>query len=316
MDLRLLRYFLAVAETLHFGRAAQRLYVSQPSLSQQIRKLEADLRLELFVRDRRSVALTAAGTALVGPARDALAAADAVEREARRQLRQQRRELVVGFHTRWADNVVPRVLRAYAGVRPEVTVELRQFDFTDTSAGLRDGTTDAALLHLPIDDAGLRAQPLSQDVRVVMLAEDHPLAGRAGVTVAELVAEGSPWAVPPDDDPVWRDFWSAAAERAALGARPVEPVSQLTQEGLFQLVASGRAIALTYAGMELVYAPPGVAFVPVTDLAPAVLAVAWRAEDRRPDVADFVHAVCTASGPGPGGQEVVRSASPRAVGQH
>jgi DNA-binding transcriptional LysR family regulator len=299
VDLRLLRYFLAVAETLHFGRAAQRLYVSQPSLSQQIRKLEADLRLELFVRDRRSVALTAAGTALVGPARDALAAADAVEREAHRQLRQQRRELVVGFHTRWANNVVPRVLRAYAGVRPEVTVELRQFDFTDTSAGLRSGVTDAALLHLPIDETGLRCQPLSTDARVVMLAEDHALADRTEVTVAQLLADGTPWAVPPDEDPVWRDFWSAAPERAAAGGDLVQRVDQVTQEGLFQVVASGRAIALTYAAMEQAYRPPGVVFVPVAGLTPAVLAVAWRAEDSRSDVGAFVDAVCAAAGDRP-----------------
>jgi DNA-binding transcriptional LysR family regulator len=295
VDLRLLRYFLAVAEELHFGRAAQRLFVSQPALSQQVRKLETDLGIQLFTRDRRRVALTPAGAALVGPARGAVDAAEAFEHQARRQARAQRRELVVGFHTRWPDNVLPRVLRDYAQQRPQVAVELRQYDFTDTSAGLRRGTTDAALLHLPVDAAGLRTQALSRDARVVMLAEDHPLAGRSEVSIAELVADGSPWAVPPDDDPVWRDFWSAAPERAAAGGSDVEPVSQVTQEGLFQVVASGRAVALTYAGMQQIYNPPGVAFVPVADLAPAVLAVAWRAEDDRDDVAAFVDAVCTAT---------------------
>ena len=114
--------------------------------------------------------------------------------------------------------------------------------------------------------------------------------------MAQLLADGTPWAVPPDEDPVWRDFWSAAPERAAAGGDLVQRVDQVTQEGLFQVVASGRAIALTYAAMEQVYRPPGVVFVPVAGLTPAVLTVAWRAEDSRSDVGAFVDAVCAAAG--------------------
>ncbi|HXV94246.1 MAG TPA: LysR substrate-binding domain-containing protein [Pseudonocardia sp.] len=295
VDLRLLRYFLAVAEHLHFGRAAERLYVSQPTLSQQIRKLEAELGIPLFERDRRTVSLTEAGAALVEPARAAVEAGAAFARSAARQSRRRQRRLVVGFHVRWPGNFLPRVMRAYREVRPDVNVVLDQYDFTDTSAGLRSGATDAALVHLPVTGEEIRCQPLWSEPRVVMLAEDHPLADRDHVTVGHLVAAGTAWGVPPDDDPAWRDFWSAAPERAAAGGG-VEPVHALTQEALFQMVSSGRVVALTYASMEEMYRPPGVRFLPVQGIAPAVMAVAWRAEDTRPDVAAFVTAVCRAAG--------------------
>lgn len=123
VDLRLLRYFVAVAEELHFNRAARRLFISQPALSQQIRKLESDLGLPLFVRDRRSVGLTAAGSALLAPAVAAVESAAAFALAARRHAREQRRELVVGFHTRWPDNFLPRVVRAYRELCPDVTVD-------------------------------------------------------------------------------------------------------------------------------------------------------------------------------------------------
>ncbi|WP_433304454.1 LysR substrate-binding domain-containing protein [Actinoplanes sp. CA-030573] len=298
-DLRLLQYFVAVAEELHFGRAAHRLYVSQPALSQQIRKLESDIGVALFVRDRRSVALTDAGSALLEPARATLAAGAAFSIAATHQARAQRSELVVGFHTRWPDNFLPRVLRDYRDMCPHVAVHLRQFDFGDTSAGLRTGETDVALIHLPVSGEEVRYEPLWNERRVIMLADDHPLAGRDEVTIAEVLAHATSWAVPPDDDPLWRDFWSAAPERAAAGGAGVIQIQPMSQEALFQVIAGGSAVALTYAAMEQVYSPPGLRFVPVANIAPAVMAVAWRVGDSRPDVGAFVTAVCrTFSHPG------------------
>lgn len=295
-DLRLLRYFVAVADTLHFGRAAQALYISQPALSQQVRKLEDHLGVRLFTRDRRSVTLTDAGLVLLPQARAAISAGEAFSRAATREARTRHRQLVVGFHTRWADSFLPRALRAYRAVRPDVTVELSQHDFGDTSAGLRTGATDAALLHLPVEPEGLHWQPLSTDRRVVMVAEDHPLALSEETSVPDVLATGTPWAVPLDTDPVWRDFWSAAPERAAAGGADVPRVQPMTHEALFDSVAGGQSVVITYAAMERVYAPPGVRFVPLSDLEPAVLAVAWRVEDTRADVADFVEAVCSTAG--------------------
>ncbi len=295
-DLRLLRYFVAVAETLHFGRAAEVLFISQPALSQQIRKLEEDLGTTLFVRDRRSVRLTDAGRALLPHARAAISAGEAFSRASARESRVQRQQLVVGFHTRWPDNFLPRVLRAYRDVRPHVTVELAQHDFRDTSAGLRAGDSDAALVHLPLQPEGLRWQELSNEPRVVMVAADHPLADRRSATVPDVLASGTPWGIPPDTDPVWRDFWSAAPERAAADGSDVDRVQPMTHESLFDSVAAGQAVAITYASMARVYAPEGVRFVLLSDLTPAILAVAWRAEDTRAHVGDLVTAACEVAG--------------------
>ncbi|MEV1132163.1 LysR substrate-binding domain-containing protein [Agromyces sp. NPDC049794] len=289
-DLRLLRYFVAVAQELHFGRAAQRLFISQPSLSQQIRKFEADIGVALFVRDRRAVALTDAGRELLGPAMAAVEAGEVVSMITRRLRRAQRRQLVVGFHTRWPDNFLPRVLRHFRAARPEVDVELRQYDFSDTSAGLRAADTDVALVHPPLAGNDVRWYPLFSERRVVMLPEDHPLAGRSEVRIAELLDDATAWAVPLDNDPLWRDFWSAARERTEPGWSEVPTVGPLTQEAYFELVASGRAIGLTYAAIDSVYRPPGIRFVPVSDIAVAIRAVAVRADDHRADVAAFVAA--------------------------
>lgn len=128
------------------------------------------------------------------------------------------------------------------------------------------------------------------------MAEDHPLADRPEVTVAELLEHPTAWGIPPDTDPAWRDFWSAAPERAAAGGADVAASHQLTQEALFQVIAGGGAIALTYAAMREIYHPPGVTFVPVRGLEPAVMAVAWRTDGERADVGAFVTAVCRASG--------------------
>ncbi len=295
VELRLLRYFVAVAETLHFGRAAERLYISQPSLSQQVRRLEGDVGTALFHRDRRSVSLTEAGVRLLPRALAALEAGAQFARAAERESRLSRLDLVVGFHTRWPDHFLPRVLRTYRASRPDVTVQLSQYDFGDTSAGLRGGSSDAALVHLPLAPEGLRWLELSTDPRVIMVPEDLALARRRTTTVAEVLSTSLPWAIPPDTDPVWRDFWSAAPERAAAGGADVARVQPMTHEALFDVVAGGQAVVVTYASMERVYAPDGVSFVPVSDLAPAVLAVAWRADDTRPYVADFVRAVRAAS---------------------
>ncbi len=295
-NLRLMRYFVAVGETLHFGRAAERLYISQPALSQQIRKLEDDLGIALFLRDRRSVQLTPAGAGLLSHAQAVIASADVFTRAAQRESRMHRGQMVVGFHTRWPDGFLPRVIRAYRDVRPGVSLDLAQHDFSDTSAGLRLGTSDAALVHLPLTAEGLRWQELSTEPRVMMVAQDHPLADSLATTVAEVLGTGTPWGVPPDTDPVWRDFWSAAPERAAAGGSDVARVQPMTHEALFDSVASGQSVALTYASLGRVYAPEGVRFIPMEDLTPAVLAVAWRSEDTRAHIGDFVAAVCAASG--------------------
>lgn len=301
VDVRLLRYFLAVADELHFGRAAAALFVSQPALSQQIRKLETDLGADLFVRDRRSVALTDTGLALLAPARAVVQASREFDVAARRAVRAQRRELGVGFLNPWPDGFLPRVLRRFRETHPHVTVDVRQYDFRDSTLGLRSGEMDVALLHLPLSWEGAAWAPVATAPRVAMVADDLPVAAAGAVTVAELVATGLPWATPPPEaDPAWRDFWSAVPERAALGADLSRSALALTPAEYFSQVATGAAIGLSDAMIEPVYRPPGVRFLLVTDLSPSQRVVGWRRDDDREDVHAMVRTILAVADDMPG----------------
>lgn len=289
-DLRLLRYFLAVADELHFGRAAARLFIAQPSLSQQIRRLEADLGLVLFQRNRRGVALTPAGQALVTPARRAVAAADQFAARAGR-LREHRTDadrLVLGFQIRLPGDALTRLVRAHRQNHPGVQVDLRQYDFTDTSCGLVGGTADAAILSLPVVH-DLHVEELYREPVVALLPAGLPLARQAEVTVADMIATGLPWAQPLPPDPVWRDFWTAAAQRAQFGARgQVATESPPNVESYLLAVAAGQVIGLTSAGVARANAVDGVAAVPVRGLPAARFAIARRADDTRSGVAQLI----------------------------
>jgi DNA-binding transcriptional LysR family regulator len=297
VDVRLLRYYLAVAEHLHFGRAAETLYISQPALSHQIRKLESDLGTSLFERDRRAVVLTAAGRALLESARLTVAASDEFTAQARLARRTTRRELCLGFMNRWPDGFVPAVLRSFHELRPDVSVEVRQFDFRDSTVGLRSGDTDVALLHMPLSWDGFESRTVATTFRVVMIAEEHPLARSASVTVTELVATGIPWATPPPEaDPAWRESWGALPQRRAAGADLANSGIPVTKEEYFSKVATGALLGLTDGLIEEAYRPPGVAFVPVANLPPSIRSVGWRRGDDREHVHAMVDSIRRVAG--------------------
>ena len=187
--LRDLRYFVAVAEELHFGRAAERLHLSQPALSKQIRSLETTLRAQLFRRDRRQVELTVAGTALYAVARDLLrdwddgvaVVADAAAQEAR--------VLRVGTLTSIGRALYPAIIDHFAKRQPGWQVELRSFGWGDATGGLREQAADAACVWLPVDDPLIESAVLAAERRLVALSDAHPLAGRSSVSFAEIAGE-------------------------------------------------------------------------------------------------------------------------------
>jgi DNA-binding transcriptional LysR family regulator len=292
-DVRLVRYFVAVAEELHYGRAAARLFISQPALSQQIRKLEDQLGVLLFDRDRRSVRLTPAGAQLLEPARRLIAASQRLGSTAQRLARgtADTRTLVLGYQVQLPDGALPQVVQAHRTAHPAIRVELRQYEFTDTSAGLVGGTSDVAVISLPVVH-DLHTEPLYSDTVVALLAGTTPLAGQDSVTVADLVDSGLPWARPPENDPVWRDFWTAAPQRAALGPAglAVRFESPANVDSYVLAVASGELVGLTNGGFTHAYPLPGIATVPVADLPPVRFAVARR-PDAEPDVQDLVDTI-------------------------
>lgn len=295
VHLRNLRYFVAVAEELHFSRAAERLHVSQPALSKQIRQLERELRFPLLRRDRRRVELTAAGSALLPAARRLLADWGEALDAAAEQASAEGMVLRVGFQTSVGGGLYQEVAARYAEARPDWRLELRLHDWSDPTGGLLDRSADVAFVWLPtgVEDR-IETRALRSERRLVALPAAHRLAGREALELADLLDE--PFvALPPESGPL-RDFWLAVDERRG---RPVRVGAQAASpDEAFESVATGHGLVFLAEGNATVYARPGLAFLPVVDLSPCQLAIAWRRGDRRDAVRDFVGAAVDAAAQG------------------
>jgi len=188
MELRQLRYFLAVAEELHFGRAAQRVHISQPPLSQQIRQLEEELRVQLFYRTKRKVELTAAGRAFAGEARLILDQVDQAAGIAVEANRSKVSTLVVGCSPANSNVVVP-ILKAFALRHPKAHFVVKSLPSLDQVEALRSGRIDAGFVTLPIQREGLVTEIILRERLMVAMRKDHPLSRRRRVPLRALSNE-------------------------------------------------------------------------------------------------------------------------------
>lgn len=278
--IRDLRYFVAVAEELSFTRAAgERLFISQPALSKQIRQLEQTLRVRLFERDRRAVALTSAGAELLPRARLLIAQWEEAERAVVAAARDT--TLTVGFQTRIGRGLIPGVTAAMAARLPGWTLSFRQVSWRDPTAGLARREVDVAVAWLPVPDAGLSWRVVATEDRWVALPAGHSLARQDIIPFAEL-AEESFVALPAGPA---RDFWLAADQRTSPARVAAEAE---TAEEAFEAVASGQGVVLLSAGNATIYRRDDVVCRPVSGLAPSELAVVWRTGDDRPAIRVFV----------------------------
>jgi DNA-binding transcriptional LysR family regulator len=294
VHLRDLRYFVAVAEELSFSRAAERLFVSQPTLSKQVRALERVLRTTLFERNGRSLALTVTGAELLTQARRMLSEWDDATGELQRMAGRQRATVVVGIHTGIARGLVASAAALLERNRPESSIQFRQAGWEDATAGLADGDVDAALVWLPIpDERRFAAKVLIAEPRVVLLPRGHRLAASKQIELRELSDE--PFLALPSAAGPLRDFWLGID--AGLAPRVAGEVRSADEA--FEAVAAGTGVALASEGNARHYAHDGVVARPVAELAPALLAVAWRGDDSRPLVADFVAACSQAAATAP-----------------
>jgi DNA-binding transcriptional LysR family regulator len=285
VHLRNLRYFVAVAEELHFSRAAERLHVSQPALSKQIRQLEQQLHFPLFRRDRRRVQLTAAGEALLPRARRLLAAWDASLAEAGARASEEAKLLRVGFQTSVAGGLYQALVARFGELHPDWQLELRMQPWTDTTGGLLDRSSDVAFVWLPTGaDDVIEDRPVRTERRFVALPARHRLARRKGLQMADLLDE--PFIALPEESGVLRDYWLALGERGGRSAKIGAVVA--TPDETWEAVASGRGVHLMAESAVEVYARPGIVCRPVIDLAPCEFAVAWRRDERRAVVHEVV----------------------------
>ncbi|MFD5696994.1 LysR family transcriptional regulator [Streptomyces lasiicapitis] len=283
-----LRYFLTVAEELHFTRAAERLFVSQPALSKQIRLLEKALGAPLFVRDRRSVRLTRAGEALVPHARRVLEAWEEGQTALEEAKAAEGARLVVGMSTSpGRGGLLPAVRSRFTAAFPDAELILRQVGWEDATAGLADGGSDVAYVWLPLPEPHRYGHVVvAEEPRHVALPADHRLAGRDTVAMDDLLDE--PFLALPESAGPLREYWLAPAARAG---RPVRIGAVIhSPDETYEALVDGRGICLLAAGNAPLLTRGDVVTRPVTGVSPSRLALAWRADDTRPPVRGYARA--------------------------
>lgn len=288
LNLHLVRYFVAVIDEGHFGRAAARLYISGPALSKQIRALERKLGVDLVDRSARPVVPTEAGWRFLPEAREALAAADRAVAAVEAHRRAQARVLRVGFMTAATGTHARRILDRMQRDVPAVSVQLTQLPWSDQARAVRARTVDASLVRPPIVATDeLRLDLVRHETRVVALPAVHRLAARASVELADL----------DDDDHItddradqrWIRWWACDPRPSGRSVR-YGPVAHTVDE-LLEVVASGEAIAITAASVADGYRHPEVVFVPIVDAKPCPISLCTRVDDDSPQVQALRRAV-------------------------
>jgi len=278
LDLRKVRYFVAVAEQLHFGRAAEQLSIAQPVLSRQIRALEEELKVTLFVRDRRTTELTPAGEQLLADARSLLANADAARRRTRIAARG-RDVFTVGF---MPGLIVTAEVRALSRRHPELTVDVVRTSWDDQTEVIHDGRVDVSYVRLPVDTRGLEIRALLSEPRVVVVPAEHRLAGKQQISIVDLAEEHL--LQDPDAVPEWRDI---ATELREIGRRRVVPYYRSVEEKL-EHVAAGRGVIVLPLSTANFYTRADVTHVGIEDIAPNHVSLAWASSRHSPLIGEFV----------------------------
>jgi DNA-binding transcriptional LysR family regulator len=286
-EVRQLRYFVAVVEGGSVSRAALDLHLSQSALSEALRRLEVELGVELLERSSRGVAPTPAGQALLVEAREAIARFDAALDAARAAARGDAGRLRVGFEAAGAGQLSMRARARFLERFPRVRVEPRSFEWGGEVAALHDGECDVAFVWLPADLTGLRWELVATEARYAGLAVGHRLARREALSVLDLNDEPIMWTRRAPR--YWVDWW--AVNPRPDGSEPRWGPENDNVEEMLEQVADGSAYCIVPASMTEYYARPDLAWVPITDVDPLRIALAWRERDRSPLVAAFAEVV-------------------------
>ncbi|MFJ5305424.1 LysR family transcriptional regulator [Streptomyces sp. NPDC088350] len=278
LETRELRYFVAVAEELHFGRAAERLGMAQPPLSRAIQQLERRLGVRLLDRDRRGVRLTGAGEVLLHEGRAALDATSAAARRTRRAggtggAGGPRSRLVLAVKAAASHELLQKLLDAYAAEPDAADIEVLPCGMCEQPELLRDGRADVALMHAPFNSlAGFDSEELTTEGQIAVLPADHPLARRPALSLADVSD------LPDLPLARWPDH----------GTYPPGPGPEIHgQAQLAQLIALGRTLAI-FPDSARSWLWPDHTAVPLTDAPPVVTHIAWPAHSRSPALAGLV----------------------------
>ncbi|MFE7614455.1 LysR family transcriptional regulator [Streptomyces sp. NPDC057496] len=259
MELRHLSAFVAVAEELHFGRAAKRLQMAQPPLSQQIRRLEKELGVQLFERNTRSVRLTGAGESFLQPVRTVLADLDTAVRAARAAGRGEHGRVTIGFAGASSHETLPLLTRAVRAAHPAIELAMKGQTYANVALDrVADGSLDLGFVRLPVTRPGVAHRVIAEEELVCALPSDHPLARLGSVPVAVLAEE--PFvAFPANTGSTVRDAMVGACEAAGFNPRVVQEAPD--SYTILALVAAGVGVTLTVTSVQhiqqngLVYRP-------------------------------------------------------------
>jgi DNA-binding transcriptional LysR family regulator len=285
VSLRDLRFFLVVAEELHLTRAAQRLFISQPGLSRQIRALELQVQAPLFERRANGLVLTAAGQALVEHARRVIQTWEETQEAVANAASESSRTLLVALTISVGRGLLPAIATAFSARRPGHDITVRQVPLGGEAAALLEGRADVALCWLPLPhDAPLRSRVLVTEPRHIALPATHRLVAQAEVAMTDLLDE--PFLALPESAGPVRDFWLATENRQG---RPVRIGAVVHgPEEVIEALGRGIGVAFIAAGNAELFRRPEFTTRPVPGIPPGELAIVWRQEDCRPAVRDFV----------------------------
>ncbi|MFC3943863.1 LysR family transcriptional regulator [Pseudomonas gingeri NCPPB 3146 = LMG 5327] len=272
VDIRQLRAFAMVGEELSFVKAAARLHVSQPALSQTIRQFEGQLDVPLFERNTRKVALTEAGEALLPQALEILEKLARMAQTASDHAVGLRGSLKVGFLIGAGVDLMPRILSSFARRFPQVKVLVKEFDFSEPHAGIAEGM-DVSILRPPLELPEVELITLVEEDCVACLPSTHRLAAQASVSIFDILDD--PIVAAPGSN-VWRSYWTADQYRQGRSAPVIHEAS--TVESELQAVASERGISITAASTARFYSRPGLSFPVIRDMPPCTVCVALPAQ--------------------------------------
>lgn len=288
MELRHLRYFVTVAEELHFGRAAARLFIAQPPLSQQIQQLERELGVTLFARTSRRVQLTPAGTAFLAEARQILAGVERAAEAAKRAARGETGWLGIGFAASATYDLLPAVLHDFRAAFPEVALSLQELNAAEQASALREKGIHVGFARPYAPEPNAVIHAVQREPFLAALPDSHPLTHFAALRLAELADE--PFiSFPASPRPSYADVVRLACKGAGFTPRVVQEVREM--QTALSLVAAGFGIALLPSSVQHLHRD-GVAYRSLLEPAPRTeLAVVSRRDDPSPVLQNFLAVV-------------------------
>jgi DNA-binding transcriptional LysR family regulator len=285
LDIKPLRYFVALAETRHFGRAAARLHLSQPPLSRQLAALEEAMGVRLLERNSRMVALTPAGERFLVDAKAILAALEQAGRNAQAAARGEAGALSIGFTMYAAYSVIPAYAKAFGAAYPDVALALREVVSHDLAAQVLDGRIDAAVAMAGGAHGDLSSRVIVREPLCVALSRLHPRAKARGAMRAEQLA-GEPFVMTSGEvAPALRASIVALCRQA--GFEPLVRLEVQLQQTVLNMVDEGVGVALVPASMRKARLP-GVAFRPLADAPQSELILLWSPRNRNPCLPNFL----------------------------